>query len=174
MGIIHRNVNPRNLLIDEYNNLRLGDFCRAYTTPLGDTLKCETVCSDDSTDRACYFAPEIATILHDKDPAENRSYGPSVDYWALGCVLYEMEIASVDEFRTVRFTRSSRLHEDADTQRQVLFPTLEDVDAYVKSEQSPGEFLWDAGIETGPLGGLLAGVSKMCERLSYWLTNTLC
>ncbi|KII91751.1 hypothetical protein PLICRDRAFT_519939 [Plicaturopsis crispa FD-325 SS-3] len=54
-----------------------------------------------------------------------------------------MEIASVDEFRTV------------------LFPTLEDVDAYVKSEQSPGEFLWDAGIETGPLGGLLAGVSKM-------------
>ncbi|KAG2359569.1 kinase-like domain-containing protein [Suillus spraguei] len=87
MGIIHRDIKSENILIDVRENVRVADFglCyvkqgegplereRGYTTTVVGTIHC--------------MAPEI---LHNKDIPGSMKYGAPVDWWALGCVVYEL------------------------------------------------------------------------------------
>lgn len=108
MGIIHRDIKSENILIDVRENVRVADFglCyvkqgegplereRGYTTTVVGTIHC--------------MAPEI---LHNNDIPGSMKYGAPVDWWALGCVVYELV---------------SKDH-------KVLFVTEEDITAYVSS-----------------------------------------
>ena len=73
--LVHRDLKPENILLTStYAGLRLGDF--GLIKPLGDHDRTYTVCGTPE-----YMAPEVIV---------GQGYGRSVDYWALGMVIYEL------------------------------------------------------------------------------------
>ena len=78
-NIVYRNLKPENIFICENGYIKIADFQFAKTV----TDRTYTMCGTPG-----YLAPEI--IL-------NRGHGLSVDWWALGVLLYEM-ICGVDPF----------------------------------------------------------------------------
>ena len=75
--IVHRDLKPENLLIDEQGNIKIADFglC-AVISPL------QTTGLQSQVGTPAFTAPEI---LHGKD-----AYGPPVDMWSTGVILFEM------------------------------------------------------------------------------------
>ncbi|KAF9355615.1 Cyclin-dependent kinase catalytic subunit [Mortierella sp. NVP85] len=74
--ILHRDLKPQNLLIDEMRNLKLADFglARAFGIPLrSHTHEVVTL---------WYRAPEILL--------GSRHYSTAVDIWSIGCIFAEM------------------------------------------------------------------------------------
>ena len=78
-NIVYRNLKLENILMDKNGYLKLIDFELAKEVKDRTYTMCGT---------AAYLAPEI--IL-------NKGYGLSVDWWALGVLIYEM-ISGVDPF----------------------------------------------------------------------------
>ncbi|KAG0249186.1 Cyclin-dependent kinase 3, partial [Mortierella polycephala] len=74
--ILHRDLKPQNLLIDEHKNLKLADFglARAFGIPLR-TYTHEVI-------TLWYRAPEILM--------GSRHYSTAVDMWSVGCIFAEM------------------------------------------------------------------------------------
>lgn len=88
-GFVHRDVKPENCLVFADGTLKLGDLGLAkelpYTVDLGDGTK--SVCSLAFT--MCgtpeFLAPEFIF---------SQGYDKRVDWWAFGCVMYEMLFAA--------------------------------------------------------------------------------
>ncbi|CBQ70870.1 related to SNF1-carbon catabolite derepressing ser/thr protein kinase [Sporisorium reilianum SRZ2] len=73
--IVHRDLKPENLLLDEYLNVKIGDFGLSNIMTDGDFLK--TSCGSPN-----YAAPEVIS---------GRLYaGPEIDIWSCGVILYVM------------------------------------------------------------------------------------
>lgn len=73
--IAHRDLKPENLLLDEFLNVKIGDFGLSNFMTDGDFLK--TSCGSPN-----YAAPEVIS---------GRLYsGPEVDVWSCGVILYVM------------------------------------------------------------------------------------
>lgn len=74
--VLHRDLKPQNLLIDESRNLKLADFglARAFGIPLrAYTHEVVTL---------WYRAPEILM--------GSKHYSTAVDMWSIGCIFAEM------------------------------------------------------------------------------------
>ncbi|KAG2345541.1 kinase-like protein [Suillus weaverae] len=87
MGIIHRDIKSRNVLIDIRQNVRIADFGISYITEEPKPLHPWCDYTSDGKGTIYYMAPEILRNM--KNPGSMR-YGTPVDWWAFGCVLYEL------------------------------------------------------------------------------------
>ncbi|KAJ3107161.1 Protein kinase [Phlyctochytrium bullatum] len=73
--IVHRDLKPENVLLDDWNQVKIGDFGLSNIMADGDFLK--TSCGSPN-----YAAPEVIS---------GRLYeGPEVDVWSCGVILYVM------------------------------------------------------------------------------------
>ncbi len=82
-GIAYRDLKPENILIDSSGYLKIIDFGFAKKFPFmkngARQNKTYTLCGTPE-----YLAPEIVM---------SKGYDKSVDYWAFGCLLYELYLA---------------------------------------------------------------------------------
>ena len=86
-GIIHCNLKPSNIAIDEYGNVKICDFKKCLkiskmTKELIEKNKCAMT--------PCYTAPELFR--------KDGKYSFKSDLWALGCILYELAVGQVPFF----------------------------------------------------------------------------
>ena len=76
-GVVYRDIKLENLLLDKDGHIKIADFglCK------------ENIKGDKTTNTFCgtpeYLAPELL---------EDNDYGLAVDWWGVGCVLYEMMV----------------------------------------------------------------------------------
>ncbi|CAD6937009.1 unnamed protein product [Tilletia caries] len=78
--IVHRDLKPENLLLDEFMNVKIGDFGLSNIMTDGDFLK--TSCGSPN-----YAAPEVIS---------GKLYaGPEIDIWSCGVILYVMLCGSL-------------------------------------------------------------------------------
>ncbi|KAF9645227.1 kinase-like protein [Thelephora ganbajun] len=79
MGIIHRDIKPENVLVDRCDNIRIFDYGTAYihNKPVRHGRKY----SQELVGTRQYLAPEYLS---------GKTYGPTVDYWALGCTMFDL------------------------------------------------------------------------------------
>lgn len=105
MGIIHRDIKPENVFVVPGTlslRIRLGDFSNAWLAPgdspeewsnsydvePGTALDPNRLYAIAHVGTEAYMAPEIR--------AKNQWYGPMVDWWALGCTMYDLHVG--DQF----------------------------------------------------------------------------
>lgn len=74
-AVAHRDIKPENILLDEYKNIKLGDFGLSNTMKDGEYMK--TPCGS-----ANYAAPEVIT--------GQKYCGTEVDVWSLGVLLFTL------------------------------------------------------------------------------------
>lgn len=72
LQVAYRDLKPENILLDADGHIRLVDFGNAKFLQKMNKTMCGT---------PNYMAPEILM---------NKGYSESVDWWGLGCVIYEM------------------------------------------------------------------------------------
>ncbi|XP_033732002.1 serine/threonine kinase-like domain-containing protein STKLD1 isoform X2 [Pecten maximus] len=73
-GIVHRDLRPNNLYLQEEGSLKIGDF--SVASVMGDTQTCTRA----TLSSANYLAPEV----------EETGFSPITDIWSLGCILFEL------------------------------------------------------------------------------------
>ena len=75
-NIVHRDLKPENILLDFEGHIRVTDFGLAAQPSNMDECGLKSICGTD-----LYMAPEMLA---------GKLYGKAVDFWSLGCILFEM------------------------------------------------------------------------------------
>ena len=86
-GIIHCNLKPSNILIDEYGNVKICDFKKSLKVS---TMNAALIKKNKNAMTPCYTAPELFQ--------EDGLYSFKSDLWALGCIMYELAVGQVPFF----------------------------------------------------------------------------
>ncbi|KAA8495221.1 putative serine/threonine protein kinase IRE3 [Porphyridium purpureum] len=117
MGIVHRDLKPDNLLINKDGHLKLIDFGLSKILLRADRSRAIEILNGDVTGRKIldsYFEGdrvEIRSASFDSEIVGTPDYlapellrgtgsGPSTDWWALGCIMYEF-IMGIPPFHDV-------------------------------------------------------------------------
>ena len=73
--IIHRDLNPSNIMVDNKLNIKVTDFGLAKSMKAGENL------NQSFVGTVSYSAPEIV---------QRQKYNEKADIWSLGCILHEL------------------------------------------------------------------------------------
>jgi serine/threonine protein kinase len=87
IGIIHRDIKAENILIDVRENVRIADFGLSYIATDARPLDRQGTYSTSVVGTPYCMAPEI---LYNLSNPGCMTYGPPVDWWGLGCVVYQL------------------------------------------------------------------------------------
>ncbi|KIK48621.1 hypothetical protein CY34DRAFT_8187 [Suillus luteus UH-Slu-Lm8-n1] len=87
LGIIHRDIKAENILIDIRENVRIADFGLSHLAAGARPLDRQGAYSTSVVGTPYCMAPEILSNI--SNPG-SMTYGPPVDWWALGCVVYQL------------------------------------------------------------------------------------
>jgi len=80
--VVHRDLKPENLLLDDAGDIKVADFgLSTVVSPFASSNSLSSVCGTPE-----FNAPEVFRARE----AGDSGYGPSVDVWSLGVILYEM------------------------------------------------------------------------------------
>ncbi|KIJ64749.1 hypothetical protein HYDPIDRAFT_89444 [Hydnomerulius pinastri MD-312] len=145
MGIMHRDIKSENILVDARENVRIADFGLAHmeSKPLH---RWGEYASEFSGTPQC-MAPEI--FRNKAKPAEQmKRYGMAVDWWALGCLLFELESCRHEQL----FVNEDEVHGYVSWHKKhcsltQVYPKFEGLDA--------------------PVVGLLEGLLRISPSLRY-------
>jgi len=74
-AVIHRDLNPANIMVDNNFNLKLADFGLAKAITQHQQM------TNSFVGTLVYSCPEIVS---------NRAYSEKADIWSFGCVIYEL------------------------------------------------------------------------------------
>lgn len=80
-GIMHRNLKPENIMINEHDDIRIIDFGLAMSFDVNGSPQANSL---DGTPE--YFSPELCRVAK----GQCEYYGESCDVWAMGVVMYEL------------------------------------------------------------------------------------
>jgi serine/threonine protein kinase len=169
MGIIHRDIKSQNILIDMQQNVRITDFGLSYLDKEPKRLDTSWGYSSDVKGTTPFMAPEI---IFNMDEPHSVNYGVPVDWWALGCVFYELISLPNQEVCIASYLVAILLI----SSRQVLFDSKDAILDYVAwhSENDFGPGLFPSFQDLDPIAAdLLAGVSSLYYVKSPSLTFTL-
>ena len=86
-GIIHCNIKPKNILVDEFGKIRICDLRKALIVK---EMTIEEIKKNKSVITPCYTAPEIMN--------NNGIYSFKSDLYSLGCIMYELATGFVPFF----------------------------------------------------------------------------
>ncbi|KAG1774163.1 kinase-like domain-containing protein [Suillus placidus] len=124
IGIIHRDIKAENVLIDVRENVRIADFGMSYVNKEEGPLKRQQGYTAGAVGTIHCMAPEI---LHNRSNPGSMKYGAPADWWALGCVIYEL----VSKNHKARFA-SSFAAMLLILSCQALFDTEDDILFYIE------------------------------------------
>lgn len=92
MGIIHRDIKPENMLYDPSSDtICISDFNVSYLHQGNAPLERGCVYTKERVGSKPYRAPEIVA---------GSWYGVMVDWWALGCVMFDLISGEVSILRS--------------------------------------------------------------------------
>ncbi|KAG1756947.1 kinase-like domain-containing protein [Suillus occidentalis] len=86
IGIIHRDIKAENILIDVQENVRIGDFGLSHLAAEARPLDQQGAYSAWVAGTPNCMAPEILSNI---SKPESKKYGPPIDWWGLGCIVYQ-------------------------------------------------------------------------------------
>jgi serine/threonine protein kinase len=79
---LHRDLKPENILLDKEGHVRLCDF--GFAAKIDPTQVGGPAPLQDGCGTVMYMAPELV------GKSQKQTHGFPVDWWALGCVLFEL------------------------------------------------------------------------------------
>ncbi|PIL23529.1 transporter [Ganoderma sinense ZZ0214-1] len=101
-GIVHRDMKPENVLLDDELRVKLADFGSAYMSTDGDL-----------SPRASSFVGSAAYVSPELLDRSSKTTSSSSDIWAVGCTLYFM-VAGTPAFAAINDYQSFRKIETLD------------------------------------------------------------
>ncbi|KAG6807806.1 hypothetical protein H0H93_001046, partial [Arthromyces matolae] len=112
IGLIHRDIRPENILVESDDTIRIGGFAHTYVHP-GNKHSLDHLRSDEFVGTWPYIAPEVMELGFERklQKALADSYTAAVDYWSLGCIVFELE--ATGRKRNPMFSRYSDVEEYA-------------------------------------------------------------
>ncbi|CAG2108156.1 unnamed protein product [Medioppia subpectinata] len=122
--ILHRDLKPNNLLIDENGILKIGDFglAKAFGSP-----------NRQYTHQVVtrwYRAPELLF--------GSKMYGTGVDMWAIGCILAELLLRMPFLAGMSDLDQLSKITQALGTPTEAVWPGVESLPDYVTFKYQPG------------------------------------
>lgn len=145
-GILHCNLKPSNILVDDYGNTRLCDFKKALILNKISTLDIK---KNKSAMTPCYTAPELFD--------ENGVYDFKSDIWAMGCIIYELATGQVPFFdESVKKLMSKIINDGVNFNKKELSKFSDDFMDLIKAilEKDPNKRLNWNEIERHPFWDL--------------------
>ncbi|KAJ3270513.1 hypothetical protein HDV01_007769 [Terramyces sp. JEL0728] len=149
--IIHRAINPDNLLLDPYGNILISNFSHAMST------KYPIILSDEDINTNCK-SPEVLN---------GKQYQYSADWWSMGVTLYESTYGSDTNTFEFSFPKTNNLTQASVSEsvhRETFIKGLLEIDPHKRIGNSYGGLGFEKDVKQHPWLSLIEWEALQAER----------